>query len=122
MLCFVSKLVSIIIKTLFKIFPFVGLYLFTSRVYFLGYIYYVTKVHNIFLKPGNLFECQCCSSLIMSIPRGRLTYCFTAFIVSVCVNVSISVRVRSHPKAPLLDFSLGAPKYDPSYIEIIFHW
>ena len=22
----------------------------------------------------------------------------------------------------LLDFLLGAPKYDPSYIEIIFHW
>ena len=23
---------------------------------------------------------------------------------------------------PLLNFFLGAPKYDPSYIEIIFHW
>ena len=23
---------------------------------------------------------------------------------------------------PLLDFFLGAPKYDPSYVEIIFHW
>ena len=23
---------------------------------------------------------------------------------------------------PLLDFFLGAPKYDPSYMEIIFHW
>ena len=23
---------------------------------------------------------------------------------------------------PLLDFFLGAPKYDPSYTEIIFHW
>ena len=23
---------------------------------------------------------------------------------------------------PLLDFFLGAPKYDPSYIEIIYHW
>ena len=23
---------------------------------------------------------------------------------------------------PLLDFFLGAPKYDPSYIEVIFHW
>ena len=23
---------------------------------------------------------------------------------------------------PLLNFFLGAPKYDPSYMEIIFHW
>ena len=23
---------------------------------------------------------------------------------------------------PLLDFFLGAAKYDPSYVEIIFHW
>ena len=23
---------------------------------------------------------------------------------------------------PLLNFFLGAPKYDPSYVEIIFHW
>ena len=47
--------------------------------------------------------------------RGRgSTYCFTA------VNVSISVSVWSHPKAPP-DFFLGAPKYDPSCIEIIFH-
>ena len=51
----------------------------------------------------------------MSTPfKGGSTYCFTA--------VSVSVGVLSHPKAPLLDFVWGAPKYDPSYIEIILHW
>ena len=49
---------------------------------------------------------------------GGLTYCFTA----VGVSVSVSDSVRSHPKAPPARFFLGAPKYDPSYIEIIFHW
>ena len=43
-------------------------------------------------------------------------YCFTA------VSVSVSVSVQSRPKAPLLNFFWGAPKYDPSYVEIIFHW
>ena len=68
------------------------------------------------------------------------TYCFTAvsFSVSVSVSVSVSgsgsgsgtdsgtdsvsVSVRSHPKAPPAQFFWGAPKYDPRYVEIIFHW
>ena len=35
---------------------------------------------------------------------------------------AVSVSVRSHPKASPARFFLDAPKYDPSYIEIIFHW
>ena len=59
----------------------------------------------------------------MSTPfKGGSTYCFTAVSVGVSVSVSVSVSVRSHPKAPPAQFFLGAPKYDPSYIEIIFHW
>ena len=49
-------------------------------------------------------------------PLRGSTYCFTA------VSVSVSVSFRSHPKAPPAQFFLGAPKYDPSYVEIIFHW
>ena len=39
----------------------------------------------------------------------------------VSVSVSISVSIDSHPKAPPAQFFLGAPKYDPSYREIILY-
>ena len=35
------------------------------------------------------------------------------------VSASASGLTLRHP---LLNFFLGAPKYDPSYVEIIFHW
>ena len=69
---------------------------------------FVTNLHSHLV----LF-CHMNLTLVMS--TGS-TYCFTA------VSVSVSVSILSHPKAPPAQFFLGAPKYDPSYVEIIFHW
>ena len=49
---------------------------------------------------------------------GGSTYCLLR-LASALALVLVSGLTLRHP---LLDFFLGAPKYDPSYIEIIFHW
>ena len=44
----------------------------------------------------------------------------TPFIMSTPFYVNVSLSVWSHPKAPPAKFFLGAPKYDPSYVETHF--
>ena len=60
--------------------------------------------------------CTTCNHYVY--PLKGSTYCF----IAVSISVRVSVSTRSHPKAPHARFFLGAPKYDPSYIEIILHW
>ena len=71
------------------------------------------------------YEVQWSILLFMSTPfKGGSTYCFTAVSVGVRSELASALALASGltQRHPLLDFFLGAPKYDPSYVENIFHW
>ena len=66
-----------------------------------------------------------CFFRIMSTPFKGGPHIVLLRLASASVSVSGSA-LASAPgltlRHPLLNFFLGAPKYDPSYVEIIFHW
>ena len=64
-------------------------------------------------------------TLIMSTPFKGGRHIVLLRLASASASALASVLALASGltlRHPLLDFFLGAPKYDPSYTEIIFHW